>query len=85
MVSYHYESGFPNASKNETSGDATWCHISKDLFSSWQTCVSSNGGSGGMCAFTSTDKNGAAVTSFGKGLEGVIGVLGFVVFLQNLL
>lgn len=85
IVPYYYDSGFSYGSKNETSGNASWCHVANGSISSWGDCVSDNGGRLGMCSFENAKKNGAAAMSFGRGFEGIIGVLGLVVLLQNLL
>ncbi|KAG9691667.1 hypothetical protein KCU95_g7802, partial [Aureobasidium melanogenum] len=80
IVPYYYDSGFPGP-QNETSGNASWCHVSNESSLAWANCVSSNGGQGGMCAFSK--ENGAERTSSAFG--GMMGSVALVVLMYAMI
>lgn len=76
IVPYCYDSGFPGP-HNETSGNASWCHVSNESSLAWEICVSSYGAYGSMCAFSK--ENGAERLS--SELGGTMGLMGLAVLM----
>jgi hypothetical protein len=84
VVPYHFISGFPNASTNETSGSALWCHVSNNSTMDWDLCVSQHGATGGLCDPGDTVVKSGANSRNGLGYDGIAGFFGIVVLLHAL-
>lgn len=84
VVLYHFTSGFPNASGNETSGNALWCHVSNDSTMDWGLCVSQHGARGNLCDPANTVVKSGAESRSGLGYEGIVGFFGIAVLLHAL-